>query len=490
MSPDGEWLGFSADGQLKKVPLTGGTPEVVCDASQILGASWGTDDSVVFGSVGDGLFSVPSSGGTPERLTMLELEERSHRWPRYLPTGDVVFTVMEANNDLSVHVLSVSTGKRQGLIQGAADARYLPTGHLVFLRDGSLYSIPFDPVRLVTNGPPVVVVEGVQTANLVSDSAGQFDVADTGTLVYREGGRDNFALLSVDRQGVSSPLVAERVRYMQPRFSPDGKRLALLKSSTGNSDVWLYEPARGVMSRLTYAKAADITPAWSPDGVFVAFASNRDNLPFNLHRRRADGSGDAEKLSSGQNGQYGGDWSPDGKHIAFTHDDGTSTGTDVYVLAVDGDGEPAPFLATAFFESDPTFSPDGHFLAYMSDESGRYEVYVRPYPGPGAKTQVSTEGGQYPIWNPAGREIFYQVEDETDGDVRLMAVEYRIDGDTLNPERPRELFRGPFAMGPRAEYDVSPDGERFVMLRRKTNRTPLTFVVNWFDELKRLVPIQ
>ena len=492
LSPDGQWLGFFADGQLKKVLVTGGTPEVVCDAAVCIGASWGPDGSIAFG--GDGLFRVPSSGGTPERLTTLEPEERSHRWPRYLPTGDVVFTVLDESRELSVHVLSVSTGKRQRLIQGAADARYLPTGHLVFLRDGSLFSIPFDPVQLVANGAPMIVVESVQHVQLMASSAAHFDISDTGTLVYLAGDRDNFALVSVDRRGVSSSLVAERMRYMQPRFSPDGRRLALLKTSPHVADVvadvWLYDLARGAMSRLTYAEDDDITPVWSPDGAFIAFASNRENALLQLYRKHADGSGEAERLSVSGNGQTASDWSPDGEHLAFTQRDATGR-RNVYVLPADGDGEPTAFVDTPFNESDPSFSPNGHFLAYMSDESGRHEIYVQPYPGPGAKTQVSTEGGQFPLWNPAGREIFYQVEAETDGDVRLMAAEYRIDGDRIRPEKPSELFRGPFALGPRAEYDVSPDGEHFVMLRREdTNRTPLTFVVNWFDELRRLVPTQ
>ena len=489
-SPDGQWLGFFADGQLKKVPVTGGTPEVVCDAAVCIGASWGPDGSIACG--GNGLFRVPSSGGTPEPLTTLEPGERSHRWPRYLPTGDVVFTVLDESRELSVHVLSVSTGKRQRLIQGAADARYLPTGHLVFLRDGSLFSIPFDPVRLVVNGPPIVVVESVQHVQLMGSSAAHFDISDTGTLVYLAGDRDNFALVRVDRRGVSSSLVAERMRYMQPRFSPDGRRLALLKTSPDvadvYADVWLYDLARGAMSRLTFAEGDDVTPVWSPDGAFVAFASNRDSARPELYRKPADGSGEAERLSVSEDVQLPSDWSPDGKHLAFSRFGRTSG---VYVLDVHGDREPTAFVETPFDESDASFSSDGRFLAYMSDESGRYEIYVQPYPGLGAKTQVSTEGGQFPIWNPADRELFYQVEAERDGDVRLMAVQYGIDGDQFLPEKPSELFRSPFAMGPRAEYDVSPDGERFVMLRREnTNRTPLTFVVNWFDELKRLVPIQ
>ena len=403
-----------------------------------------------------------------------------------------MFTVLDESRELSVHVLSVSTGKRQRLIQGAADARYLPTGHLVFLRDGSLFSIPFDPVRLVVNGPPIVVVESVQHVQLMGSSAAHFDISDTGTLVYLAGDRDNFALVRVDRRGVSSSLVAERMRYMQPRFSPDGRRLALLKTSPDvadvYADVWLYDLARGAMSRLTFAEGDDVTPVWSPDGAFVAFASNRDSARPELYRKPADGSGEAERLSVSEDVQLPSDWSPDGKHLAFSRFGRTSG---VYVLDVHGDREPTAFVETPFDESDASFSSDGRFLAYMSDESGRYEIYVQPYPGPGAKTQVSTEGGQFPIWNPADRELFYQVEAERDGDVRLMAVQYGIDGDQFLPEKPSELFRSPFAMGPRAEYDVSPDGERFVMLRREnTNRTPLTFVVNWFDELKRLVPIQ
>ena len=495
-SPDGQWLGFSASGQLKKVPVTGGTPEVVCDACAGIGASWGSDGSIVFGGEG-GLFRVPSSGGTPERLTTLEPEETQHLSPRHLPTGDVVFTVRTESRELSVHALSVPTGKRQRLIQGAAQARYLPTGHLVFLRDRSLYSMPFDPVRLVANGPPVVVVERVEPVQLWGLSAAHFDVSDTGTLVYLAGARNFVALVSVDRGGGLSSLAEERLRYMQPRFSPDGRRLALLmRDSNDVSDIWLYDLARGAMSRLTYSEEGDITPVWSPDGAFVAFASRRENV-LHLYRKPADGSGEEERLSVSDDNQHPTDWSPDGKHLAFSRNEGmevtspSATNRNVYVLPADGDGEPTAFVDTPFDESDASFSPNGDFLAYRSDESGRYEVYVRPFPGPGAKTQVSTEGGQFPLWNPAGGEIFYQVEAETDGAVRLMVAEYRIDSDTFLPAKPRELFRGPFTMGPRAEYDVSPDGERFVMLRREdTNRTPLTFVVNWFEELKRLVPIQ
>ena len=250
--------------------------------------------------------------------------------------------------------------------------------------------------------------------------------------------------------------------------------------------MWIYDVRREGLSRLTVDPETDIHARWSPDGALIAFASRREGNRFHLYQRRTDGSGEVERLTDGSNSQFLGDWSPDGKYLAFFEQ--KQMEFDIYVLALDGERERISVRGTEFSESDPNFSPDGRHLAYMSNESGQSEVYVQPFPGPGGREPISIDGGWYPVFGRKGRELFYEVPTR-EGDTRFMVVDYKIEGGRFVAEKPRELFRGPFLMGPRPQYDVAPDGEQLVVLRREqTSVQSVTFVLNWFEELERLVP--
>jgi serine/threonine-protein kinase len=486
-SPDGQWVAFFSGGKLKKVSISGGAPSTLCDAPRPGGGSWGSDDTIVlapYSMAGTaGLSRVPAAGGTPKELTALGGGEFTHGSPYFLPGGKAVLfnAVAERFDDPSIEVISLATGERKAVHEGGWQPRYLPTGHLVYVREETLFAVPFDLDRLETTGPPTPIIEGVMSSTAFSE---------TGTLVYLSGvpQDESYRLVWVDREGVVSPLSARPDLYMMPRLSPDGRRLAVTRGPLGNPDVWIYEMEARTMTRLTFDSGRDGHQVWSPDGERLAFVSVRYGSTDNLFWKRADGTGEAERLTESKNMQLLGSWSPDGKVLAFCEKD-PDTNWDIWVLPLDAGGEPRPFLRTPFSEIYPMFSPDGRWLAYSSSESGRSEVWVHAFPG-ASKWQVSTNGGAYPFWAQNAQELFYQRGG------RMMVVPYTVEGESFRAGRARELFRGPFAFGSVRQADIAPDGKRFVMLQREvveeaeTEAPQLIFVLNWFDEVKRLVPTE
>jgi serine/threonine-protein kinase len=346
-----------------------------------------------------GLFRVSALGGTPTPLTTPDRKkgEFSHRWPEILPgSKEVLFTIWAGNffnwEYNRIGVLSLKTGERRVLLEGGTYARYVPSGHLVYARAGELWAVPFDLKRLEVTGPPVSIVQGVSiTRNL---GVAQFSFSRDGAFAYVPGGTNvgERTLLWVDRKGAPQPLPAPPRPYGVPRLSPDGQRLAVGIQSTGG--LWLYDLARGTLTRLTESRSN--YPIWTPDGKRLTFLSAVGGT-IGLSWMLADGSGAPERLTTSENGQYPGSWSPDGQVLAFSEPDPT-TGYDIWMLGLQGDRKPRPFLQTPANESGPIFSPDGRWVAYLSDETGRNEIYVRPFPGPGGKMQISTEGGTEPMW--------------------------------------------------------------------------------------------
>ena len=498
-SPDGQWVGFWANGELRKVRLTGGPPATVCEAPLVFGASWGEDDTIVFAHGEGGLWSVSADGGTPKELTTLGEGEVSHRLPEVLPGAQaVVFTITKRfwywkDTELAVQVLA--TGERKVLVEGAADPRYVPTGHLLYARLGTLMAVPFDLERLEVTGGSLPVIEGVMQAVYAINSgidtgAAQFSVSGAGSLVYIQGGvapPDRKSFVWVDREGRARPLGGTERGYWYPRLSPDGRRVAVNITEPEQLDILVYDISRGTLTRVTQEGVNDY-PAWSPDGKRVAFQSTTSG-PANLFWVQPDGSA-LERLTTSENKQTPASWSPDGKVLAFIEDSPT-TGSDIWVLTFDnGEHEPRPVVQTRFEEEYPAFSPDGRWLAYVSDESGRGEVYVQPYPGPGTRTQISAEGGRSPAWARDGRELFYRIFSR--GKIKMMAVNISTDA-PFTAGTPRMLFDESRYQpsSPLRSYDVAADG-RFLMLERveqPTERvTELRVVLNWFEELKRLVP--
>jgi serine/threonine-protein kinase len=489
-SPDGQWLGFFAGGKLKKVSVGGGAALTLGDAGVPVGASWGNQKVLVFAPSNNGVLQqVSDAGGARQGLTRFEKGEISHRWPELLPsTKAVLFSGgTNPNNWINsqVSAQSLGTGERRNLIQGATQPRYALSGHLVYAQGGNLMAVPFDPQRLAVTGAAAPVVEGVLQST--SSGGAQYSLSATGSLVYVPGGVQSLAqsrLVWVNRNGVEQPSAAPVHAYRFPRLSPDGRRLAVEIDEPDSSDVWLYDLSRETLTRLTFGGSVNQNANWTPDGRRIAFRSNKEGAS-NLFWQLADGSGGLERLTTSDNFQSANSLSPDGQLLAFIEVNPT-TGYDVWVLRM-GDRKAQPFLRMPFLESAPRFSPDGRWLAYISDESGRREVYMQPYPGPGGKWQISTEGGTEPVWNPNGRELFYHIGD------KMMAVDIATQPG-FAAGKPRMLFEGPYEPTPVTfpNYDVSPDGQRFLMLKpseqEQTAPTQINVVLNWFEELKRRVP--
>jgi serine/threonine-protein kinase len=487
-SPDGQWLGFFADGKLKKVSVSGGAAQTLGDAVQPRGAGWDSHKMIAFAPIAVSVLQqVPEAGGTPQPLTRFEKGESSHRWPEFLPSGNaLLFAAGPATgNWTNVHVAvqSVGTGERRNLVNVGTQPRYAPSGHLIYAQGGNLMAAPFDPQRLTVTGAEVPVVEGVLQSP--SSGAAQYSFSAAGSLVYVSGGTQagQRRLVWVNHSGVEQPVAAPPRAYWNPRLSPDGRRVAV-GIADQESQVWLYDFSGETLTRLTFEGSLNSVPTWTPDGKRIAFQSNKEG-PLNIFWQLADGSGGLERLTTtleATNAPHS--WSPDGQLLAYIELNHT-TGFDISVLRL-SDRKAQPFLKTPFNESVPRFSPDGRWLAYVSDESGHWEIYVQPYPGPGGKWQISTGGGTEPVWNPNGRELFYRSGE------KMMAVDVATQP-SFAAGKPRVLFEGQYLPTPITfpNYDVSPDGKRFLMLEeseRATSATQINVVLNWFEELKRRVP--
>ena len=508
VSPDGQWVGFGANGELRKVPLTGGPSVTLCKAAALFGVSWGDDDSIVFATQRNGgLWHVPATGGTPEALTTPQPGEYSHRLPHMLPgSRAVIFTILKGPSlwdDAQIVVRSLETGKQIVLVTGGADGRYVSTGHVIYVRLGTMMAVPFDPVRLAVTGGATGVIDGVMQAadrgrSYISNTlAGQFTVSDTGALVYLTGGAVTAAdrlLAWVDRHGASQALAAPPRSYSGPRLSPDGRRVVVY--TLGPHLVWSVDIPRGALSPVTVDGPSD-HGVFSPDGKRIVFRSAAGGSEGNLYWKAADGSGAAERLTTSARSQTPSSWSPDGTTLAFV-EEGESQGFfqfDIRVLSMN-DRSTRAVIHTAANEVTPEFSPDGQWLAYVSNESGRHEVYVQPYPGPGERHLISTNGGEQPAWSENGRELFYVqggLMNPPAGVPTLMSVKVETTR-AFRAGTPEVVFESPDLSTPWGRnYDVAPDGQRLLLTLKKeptTNPAPtqMIFVQHWFEELKRLVP--
>jgi Tol biopolymer transport system component/tRNA A-37 threonylcarbamoyl transferase component Bud32 len=487
-SPDGHWLGFFAETEtkLKKVPLSGGAPLTLCDGvPQAHGASWGPDGSVVFTRHSIfGLERVSADSGVPEALTTLDASrgEGSHRLPEILPGGQaVVFTVKTADtssfDDARIEVVSLKTRERSVLVTGGTNARYAG-GHLIYERAGALWAAPFDPARLKVTGPSVLVLEGVSSSP--ESGSADFGVSRDGSLVYVPGrprGTDR-RVLRVDRTARSRPLMDLRRAFAGISLSPDGRRLAL-EIEGANNHLWVYDLERSTLTPQTL-RWNNIWAIWTPDGRGLTFASNREGLS-NLFWQPADGSGPTERLTPwpSEHWKVARSWSPDGKTLVFC-DLSPTTRWDIWVLRRDGERQAQPLLQGPSNEFWAALSPNGHWLAYASDESGREEVYVRPFPGSGGRWPISTDGGSQPAWARNGRELFYRNGDQ------MMAVTVASDA-TFSVTKPRVLFEAKALWS--ASYDVTPNGEFLVIEPGESDSPPsqINVVLNWAQELRQRV---
>jgi Tol biopolymer transport system component len=497
-SLDGQWVGFLAGPKIKKVMIGGGAPVTLYDMERgrTWGASWGPDDRIYFSrwpqrNSGGNIWRIPAHGGEPEPLTERRVDEGefSHDLPEVLPNGNgVLFTLSDealfetgSYGSAKIAVLSLETGERRILIEDAFMPKYA-AGRLFYISRGALMAVPFDQGSLELAGQPVTLVDNV----LWSPGSGwaNFAISRGGALAYVPGsaaGEEPRALVWVDRKGETVPVTNKPHAYQYARMSPEGRRLALAIAREGNRDLWIYEISRDTMTRLTFTWENENWPVWHPDGTRVSYRQF-DPPTQNIYWIPADGSGEAETLLDGEYTQYPNSWSQDGRLLVFTeiHPD---TGADIGVLPIEGNRKPRTFIKTPFDEWDGRLSPDGHWIAYVSNETGRNEVYVTTFPDPGAKRRVSTDGGHSPVWAPSGKELFYRSERK----LTAVAVET---GPDLRIGTPRLLFEADFAMD-FSSYDITPDGQRFVIIQGEEKpQAEIRVILNWPEELKRLVPTE
>ncbi len=504
-SPDGERVGFLVGRTFKSVSLRDGAVSTIGRAPPVgCGAAWAPDNSILYSfAVGiEGLYRFPAGGGEGKPLTRLDASrgELSHCWPEVLPGGSsLVFTVLTEKGLEGARIVAARLDSSEEIkewktvVEGGTHARYSPTGHLVYASGGKLLAVPFDPERLETTGPATPL----DTDVLVNPSTGsaQFALSPAGALVLVTGGMQTpqRTLVWVDRQGRAEPVGAPARGYGVLRLSPD-RRLLAMNISNGNEDIWVYDLARGTLSRVTSHPARDIYPVWTRDGQQLIFSSDRNRRPQDMYRK-AVGGGNEEALLTRPTDQpksfpeFAFDTSPDRRWLIYAADNTLEkqSGWDLFLLPLQGERTPQPFLGTQFDEIQPAFSPDSRWLAYASNETGRWEIYVLPYPGPGPRAQISTDGGLQPLWSPSGRELFYRNGDQ------MMAVEISAPP-AFSASAPRQLFEGRYVQGGMnpgwANYDVSADGQRFLLLRSEQEGGPtqMTVVLNWLDELRWLAP--
>jgi len=491
-SPDGRSVGFFADGKLKKVALEGGSPVVLCDAPTGRGGSWGDNDQIVFApALTSGLSRISAAGGTPKVLTRPDPKkgETSHRWPQVLPGGaTALFTIGRAGSfdDAWIGAVALETGQVKVLVEGGFFPRFLPTGHIVFARSSRLMAAAFDPATLAVGGTPVPLVDSVET-NRNGAGAAEFVFSRDGTLLYLPAELPDRSLVFVDRKGTEEPLPTPVRAYTGLSLSPGGDRVALMVDDGSNQDIWVHDVAAGTLTRLTFGGSNEGI-LWTPDGKRITYSAVQPGGLQSLVSLPADGSSKPEPLDTGRTGwQWPQSWSPDGRTLMFNATQ-PETDYDIWLVSLDGQSPPRPFVQTPFDERDAVFSPDGHWIAYQSNLTGRAEIYVQPFPGPGGRRQVSTAGGVDPIWSPSGRELFYR---EGEDAARIMAVDVEAK-EALRTTKPRMLFEGRYFSGAdTGDYAISPDGRRFLMIKlseRDATLRHVNVVLGWFDEVRRRVP--
>ena len=489
-SPDGQWIAYEVNGTLMKISVFGGASQKLCNAQgQTRGLTWANDHEIMFGHVNRGILRVSASGGEPEAVTALDSTngEISHRFPQLLPDGNtLIFTVKQSTissfDDAIIVAQRLDSGEKKVLVRGGSYGRYVPTGHLVYVRAGSIFAVPFDASSLEIKGQPKPVEQGGWMNRASGDAFLAF--SKDGAMVFspaEPASFDNVLLSWLDRSGNVRPVLDSANSFFTATISPDGQKLAI-SIQAANDDIWIYHILRKTLTRFTFGGGNSAFPIWSPDGKYVAYAAERGSV-VDIFRKPWDGSGSVERLTNGLSITEMTSYAPDGKAIAFTQNG------DIWVLPLDGDRTPAPYIQTSANEAAPRFSPDGHWLAYSSNESGRDEVYVVPYPHGSGKYQISSGGGVFPLWSRDGKELCFAVSGFSTRRVRggtgsaVMAV--RILGTApFDYSAQRTVVTLPLSSG---VTDIAPDGQRFVLQTFRSQaraQTSLTVVLEWFEDLK------
>ena len=480
-SPDSQWIGFFAGGMMKKVGVKGGLPIEICEAAVGRGGSWSSDGTIVFArNMSSGLFRVSASGGTPEAVTSLNAAagERTHRWPQVLPGGDaVLFTVGSVESpeyflDARIAVQSLHGGQRKTVLEGGTDARYIDPGYLIYVSSGGLFAVRFDLKNLRTTGQPMRILENVATD--ITTGASQFGVSRDGSMAYVAGitGAVERKLFWIDRRGITQELPTPPRNYVAARLSPDGRHVVTVIAGSGDSDIWLYDLQRNTLTRLTTEQGNKMGPLWTPDGKRVVYSAATRGQGMNVMWMPVDGSGPAQSLWSGSESPMliPASLSPDGKLLLVDRLDAGGRGFDEWILPIVGERQARPFLQSKFSEQWGVVSPDGQWVAYVSDETGSSEVYVQSFPGLGNRVQISQLGGFQPAWSRNGRELFYRTGDK----VMVVPVETRKH---FKAGTPQPLFEDHFDY---SDYDISIAGTHFLMIKgqNESSSTQLNVVLN------------
>jgi eukaryotic-like serine/threonine-protein kinase len=512
-SPDGRYLGFFAGGKLKKVEISGGAPVDLCDAPWGRGGTWAQNGTILFASnINSPIYRVSAGGGTPVQVTTFDpsRQETSHRWPEFLPDGQhfIFYASSASGNYDGTYVASLEGGNSELVLRGSSNAIYA-AGYLLFLQGENLMAQRFDSSGFRVIGDPKAIAGNagdLQVARRILVSASSNSI-----LGYWTTGASNagFELMWFDRNGkqigssgspgglLSASLTSSLLSSVaaggfgagaiggliaSPRLSPDGKKLAVQAARVGAYDIWTYDVARGISTRLTFTQAVNALPVWSPDGSKIAFASDRSGMP-QIYEKAANGAGAATLLLKDNFIDIPSSWSLDGRYLAYDRrDPQRKSRSDIWILPLFGEKKPFPFLVSPFDKLDPTFSPDGRWLAYTSEESGRDEIYIAPFPAGNGKWEVSTNGGGQPRWGRDGKELFYLA-----ADLKIMAVDILEKGDSIVIGSPKVLFQTnppPLSFRP---FDVAADGRKFVVTTEtiQASTVPITLVSNWLALLNR-----
>jgi serine/threonine-protein kinase len=493
-SPDGQWIGFFAGGELKKISVQGGSPVTLYSSYIAQGASWGQDENIIAAMEPQGpLYRIPAAGGARGLLTKFGPGELTHRWPQVVPgSGAVIFTASPSNagmENANIEAVSLKTGQAKILQRGGYSGRYLPSGHLVYVHQGVLFGVKFDAERLEVRGTPVPLLDDVAASPVTG--GGQFDFSATGTFVYASGksAAQAWQVTWLDGSGKMQPLVAVPGAYVYPRLSPDGRKLAVVVSG----DIYVHDLGRDTATRLTFSGDAN-APVWAPDGKHLVFQSISQGRRISWVR--SDGVGDPQLLREQANNLLV-PWSfSRAGRLAYLNRD-PETGIDIWTLPLDltdpdhpKPGKPEPFLRTSKDETVPRFSADSRWIAYRSNESGNDEIYVRPFPAAnGGRWQISVGGGFYAFWSNNGHELFYET-----ADFRIMVVDYKVEGASFVHGKPRLWSDKQLFYPGTMNLDLAPDGKRFIVLtqpenaRQEKNSVQVVFLLNFFDELRRRIP--
>jgi Tol biopolymer transport system component len=485
-SPDSRFIAFFASGQLKKIDVAGGSPQTVCEATNGRGGSWNQAGVIIFSErISEGLVRVASAGGPPAPVTTLDKSkgEQSHRFPHFLPDGRhfLFLTLTKSSEDSGVFVGDLDSKSIVRVISADSEAWY-GAGHLVFGRKNTLFAQPFDPVRVLLGR-----LEPTPIAEQISDAPNtgglSYSLSETGVLTYVGGALSAIGQLTwLDRTGGALGTLGQPGLVGLPSLSPDGSRVALESIQNANQDIWFGDVARGLMARATFDPATESNAVWSPRGDRIAFASERGSRGFSdLYVRLASGAGRDELILSTTYAKFPFAWTPDASAILYVQVG--NKGTELWSVPVAGERKPVLYLQNGFNVGNPQLSPDGRWVAYASNESGRNEIYVQSFPTPTAKAQVSLEGGNQPRWRHDMKELFYMASDR-----RLMAVPVTA-GAGFQPGPPATLFETHLldsAIYQVPQYDVAPDGRRFLMnVAKQTAAVPVTVVLNWPSSLRR-----